>query len=135
MAASPPRAPAPQRPRRILIVDDEVDNRELLKIMLEWEGFESATAESGEEALAAIADHAPDLVLLDLMMPGLDGFDVADRMKQNSATRDIPIMIVTALSDAGSEARARTAGANDFVTKPFHRAELCARIRTVLGQR
>jgi CheY-like chemotaxis protein len=135
MVASPPRAPAPQRPRRILIVDDEVDNRELLKIMLEWEGFESATAESGEEALAAIADHAPDLVLLDLMMPGLDGFDVADRMKQNSATRDIPIMIVTALSDAGSEARARTAGANDFVTKPFHRAELCARIRTVLGQR
>jgi DNA-binding response OmpR family regulator len=128
-------SPAPPRPQRILIVDDEVDNRELLKIMLEWEGFESTTAESGEDALAAIADHAPDLVLLDLMMPGLDGFDVTGRMKQDSATRDIPIMIVTALSDAGSEARARTAGADDFVTKPFHRAELCARIRTVLGQR
>lgn len=131
MAASP----APQRPKRILIVDDEVDNRELLKIMLEWEGFESDTAESGEEALAVIAEHAPDLVLLDLMMPGLDGFDVTGRMKRDSATRDIPIMIVTALSDAGSEARARTAGADDFVTKPFHRADLCARIRAVLGQR
>ncbi len=135
MAASSGPSSAPQRPQRILIVDDEVDNRELLKIMLEWEGFESTTAESGEDALAAIADHAPDLVLLDLMMPGLDGFDVTDRMKQDSATRDIPIMIVTALSDGASEARARTAGADDFVTKPFHRAELCARIRTVLGQR
>jgi CheY-like chemotaxis protein len=118
---------------RILVVDDEAVNRELLEIILSWEGFGVVTAASGAEALACVAQVQPDLVLLDLMMPGMNGYEVTNLMKANHATEHIPIIIVTAMGDRSSRARALSAGAVDVLTKPTERAELCARVRRVLS--
>jgi DNA-binding response OmpR family regulator len=120
------------RPPRILIVDDERDNRELLSVILAHEGFAVATAGGGEEALAAVAVAPPDLILLDLMMPGMSGYDVVARLKANIVTENIPIIIVTALHDRAARTLAVNAGADDFLTKPVDRAELCARIKSLL---
>ena len=120
-------------PLRILIVDDELDNRELLQIVLRWEGFETSTAGSGEDALAQVAAHAPDLVLLDLMMPGLDGCEVTLQLKANLATRHIPVLIISAMDDRDTRIRVLGAGAVDFIAKPIDRFDLCQRVRSVLG--
>jgi CheY-like chemotaxis protein len=119
--------------RRILIVDDEPDNRELLQIVLNWDGFSTQTASSGEEALASAAEHPPDLMLLDLMMPGLDGCQVTTLLKQNLATRNIPVMIISAMSDRATRLRVLSAGATEFISKPIDRSDLCERVRAVLG--
>jgi PAS domain S-box-containing protein len=119
-------------PARILIVDDERHNRRLLEIMLQPEGFIIQTAASGEEALAMMAQQPPDLVLLDVMMPGLDGYQVAFRIKGNLATKNIPIIMVTALDDRDARMLGLSAGAEDFLTKPVDRAELCVRVRNLL---
>jgi len=116
----------------ILIVDDERDNRELLDIILAQEGFRVRTAASGEEALASVAVEVPDLILLDLMMPGMTGYDVMAKIKGHPSTRDIRIIIVTALCDDVTRMRALKAGAEDLVTKPFGHAELCSRVSTLL---
>jgi DNA-binding response OmpR family regulator len=119
--------------RRILIVDDEPDNRELLQIVLTWDGFATQTAASGEEALASAVEHPPDLVLLDLMMPGLDGCQVTTLMKQNLVTKNIPVMIISAMNDRATKLRVLSAGAAEFISKPIDRSDLCARVRAVLG--
>ena len=118
---------AGHRPR-ILIVDDEVDNRELLVLILSLGGFAVSSACCGDEALAAMAIAPPELVLLDVMMPGMTGFEVAVRIKADVSTRNIPVMIVTALEDLESRALAMSAGAEDFMTKPIDRATLLARV-------
>jgi PAS domain S-box-containing protein len=117
---------------RVLIVDDERHNRELLEVMLKPDGFILVTAGSGEEALAIVAQQTPDLVLLDIMMPGMDGYQVATTLKGDLATRNIPIIMVTALDDRKAKLLGLTAGAEDFLTKPVDRAELCARVRNLL---
>jgi diguanylate cyclase len=119
-------------PARILIVDDERNNRELLEVMLSQEGFLLLTAASGEEALAMVAQHPPDLILLDVMMPGLDGYEVAATIKANPATRNIAVIIVTALDDRRAKRRGLGAGADDFFSKPVDRVELCVRVRELL---
>lgn len=117
---------------RILIVDDEQANRRLLEVMLGQEGFQLLTAASGEEALALVAREPPDLILLDVMMPGMDGYAVATALKGNHDTKNIPIIVVTALDDREAMMRGLSAGAEDFLSKPVDRAELHARVRNLL---
>ena len=117
---------------RILIVDDERPNRQLLEVMLKPEGFQLLTAASGEEALAIVAREPPDLVLLDIMMPGMDGYQVAGTIKGSPATKSIPIIMVTALDDRDARILGLSAGAEDFLTKPVDRVELCVRVRNLL---
>ena len=116
---------------RILIVDDERYNRQLLEVMLAPEGFQLVTASSGEEALAMVKQQPPDVILLDVMMPGTDGYVVADQIKANFATKNIPIIMITALNNKEARMQALSAGAEDFLTKPVDRAELCMRVRNL----
>ena len=116
----------------ILVVDDEVQNRKLVELLLRPEGYNIQTAVDGEAALAAIAQQAPDLILLDIMMPGINGYQLAKRLKADPATADIPIIMVTALADRPSRLKGLEAGAEEFLTKPLERAELCLRVRNML---
>ncbi len=119
-------------PARILIVDDERRNRELLEAMLTPEGFILQTAASGHEALEMVADQAPDLILLDVMMPGMDGYEVTTRLKGDPSTKHIPVIIITALDDRDARLLGLTAGAEEFLSKPPDRAELTVRVRNLL---
>jgi two-component system cell cycle sensor histidine kinase/response regulator CckA len=120
------------RPARILIVDDERLDRQVLEVMLTSEGFELVTAASGEEALALVAQQPPDLILLDVVMPDTDGYQVAVKIKGDPATRNIPIIMITTLDDHDAKMLGLSAGAEDFLTKPVDRAELCVRVRNLL---
>jgi PAS domain S-box-containing protein len=120
------------RPSRILIVDDEPHNRTLLEVMLKPEGFLLQTAASGQEALALVAQHAPDLILLDVMMPAMDGYEVTARIKADPTTKNIPVIMITALDDGHSRMLGLTAGAEEFLSKPVDRAELTVRVRNLL---
>ena len=122
-------------PSRILVVDDTPNNVTLLEDMLTARGYQVVTAANGEEALARMAEEAPDLILLDVMMPGLDGFEVSERLRADGATRDIPVIFLTALDGTLDKVRAFSAGAVDYITKPFRSEELLARVRTHLALR
>ncbi len=117
---------------RVLVVDDLVPNVKLLSAKLQAEYFDVMTASSGPEALAKIATAPPDLVLLDVMMPGMDGFEVCRRLKSNPKTMHIPIVMVTALSDTENRVRGLEAGADDFLTKPVNDIALFARARSLI---
>jgi CheY-like chemotaxis protein len=120
------------RGARILIVDDERQNRTLLEVMLEPEGYVVESADSGENALAMVAHCAPHLILLDVMMPGMNGYVVASRLKANPATRDIPIILLSSLDDRNSRAHGLGAGADAFLSKPASRQELTQLVREQL---
>jgi PAS domain S-box-containing protein len=127
--------PAPDvaaRPARILIVDDERHNRELLETMLASQGFQFQSAASGQDALAIVAENPPDLILLDVLLSDMDGYRVAAGIKGNHATRNIPIIMITALDDRGARMLGLNAGAEEFLTKPVDRAELTVRVRNLL---
>ena len=119
-------------PWRVLIVDDEPLNRALLEVMLGGQGYELLTAASGEAALAVVAQQRPDLIVLDIMMPGMDGYQVAATIKANAATRQIPIIMLSALDDRNSMMHGLNAGAEDFLSKPVDRAELTVRVGNLL---
>jgi two-component system cell cycle response regulator len=115
----------------ILIIDDEPSARDSLEVLLSPQGYELAFAANGEEGLQRAAALAPDLILLDVMMPGMDGFEVCRRLRATPHLAEVPIVMVTALDDRPSRLRGIEAGADDFVSKPFNRAELRARVRTI----
>jgi len=117
-------------PATLLIVDDEAPNRKLLEALLRPEGYLTLTAASGAEALASIARHPPDLILLDVMMPGLDGFEVCAALRE--AGIKIPIILLTAKDDVDTRAKGMHEGVSEFLTKPINRTELAARIRAQL---
>jgi len=116
----------------ILIVDDEIQNRKLFEVLLRPEGYRTQSVANGEEALASITQNAPDLILLDVMMPGMDGYHVASVLKANRVTANIPIIMVTAQLDSGSRLAGLNAGAEEFLTKPVDRDELWLRVRNLL---
>jgi PAS domain S-box-containing protein len=113
-------------------VDDEPQNIRVLEAMLESHGCVILTAATGEDALALLAAQPPDLILLDVMMAGMDGYEVAGTIKRDPATSHIPIIMVTALDDRDAKLRGLSAGAEDFLSKPVDRAELCVRVRNLL---
>ncbi len=117
---------------QILIVDDNPIGRTLLEDLLYDEGYALAFAEDGVQALHAAQELKPDLILLDVMMPELDGFEVCRRLRADPVLSEVPVMMVTALDDRTSRLQGLEAGADDFITKPFDRLELGARIRTVM---
>jgi class 3 adenylate cyclase/CheY-like chemotaxis protein len=118
-------------PATILVVDDLPQNVKLLDAILSPRGYTVVAAGSGEEALAAVADRPPDLVLLDIMMPRIDGFEVCRRLREDPATRYLPIVMITAHANE-EKVKAIEAGADDFLAKPFDQAELLARVRSLL---
>jgi putative two-component system response regulator len=118
--------------KTILIVDDEENNRSYLNALLTSEGYATLQAHDGKMAYDLILAHRPDLILLDAMMPVLDGFELAEQLKNNEVTKVIPIIMLTALMDRASKMRALQCGVEEFVTKPVDRAELWIRVRNLL---
>ena len=119
-------------PATLLIVDDEPQALKLLETLLQHEGYQTLTASSGEEALQLVARQPPDLIVLDIMMPGMDGFEVASQLKSNEATAGIPIIMLSSLSESSARVAGLEAGAEEFISKPVERAELWLRVRNLL---
>ncbi len=117
---------------RVLVVDDILSNVKLLEAKLAAEYFEVITAFNGEQALARVASDAPDIILLDVMMPGMDGFEVCRRIKSNAKTTHIPVVMVTALDQPSDRVTGLDAGADDFLTKPVDDMSLFARVRSLV---
>ncbi len=120
---------------RVLVVDDQDTNRLLLRDMLEAQGHEVIEAVEGSEALQRVAETAPDVVLLDIGLPGMDGFEVCRRLKAEPATASIPVLLVTALSHRDHRLLGIGAGANDYITKPVDKSDLSLRVRNAIRMR
>jgi DNA-binding response OmpR family regulator len=126
---------APSAPARILITEDNPQGAELLEAFLTETPHETRVAANGEEALQVLNEWKPDLILLDIMMPRLSGFEVCRTIRANPATRDIGVIMVTALDQHADIDRAVDVGTDDFLTKPIHKAELLLRVRALLRAR
>ncbi|HWL93756.1 MAG TPA: response regulator [Phycisphaerae bacterium] len=123
-------------PSKVLIVDDNPQNLELLEAYLEeLPNVTTLSAHDGQSCLDLVARERPDLILLDIMMPRMSGYEVCKKVKAEEATRDIPVIMVTALHEMGDVERGAEVGANDFVTKPVNRVDLLGRVKTLLRVR
>lgn len=123
------------RPPRVLIADDNAQGVELLEAYLADLDYEIQTAADGEEALKKIQEKKPDLILLDIMMPRVSGFEVCKRLRSDPQTRDIGVVMITALDQPSDVERAVDAGCDDFLTKPINKTALLHRVRSVLRSR
>jgi len=125
-------APASSTPPRILVAEDEPTLLLLLTYNLESEGYAVASAERGDDVEVMLAEMAPDLVILDWMLPGVSGFELCRRMRARDATRDLPVIMLTARGEESERVRGLSIGADDYVVKPFSVPELMARVRSLL---
>jgi two-component system cell cycle response regulator DivK len=116
----------------ILVVEDQEDNMQILRDMLASAGYDISEAENGEEALAAVAKQRPDLILMDIQLPVMDGYEATRRIKADPALQSIPIIAVTSYALGGGEDKARAAGCDDFVAKPYSPRQLLAKVREFL---
>jgi len=121
--------------RKILIVDDAVDTVDLLRKRLNFEGYDTAEAYDGEEALEQVEKYKPDLIILDVMLPKMDGFEVCRRLKSHKQTKYIPVLMLTAKGGVDDKVKGLDVGADDYLGKPFDYKELAARIRSLLSIR
>jgi two-component system alkaline phosphatase synthesis response regulator PhoP len=127
--------PAQAEPSRILIADDNEPNRELLEVYLADLDCQIATAVDGQDTLDQVASFRPDVILLDIMMPKLSGFEVCQQLKADPATRSVMVLMVTALGELGDIERAVEAGTDDFLSKPVNKVELVKRVENMLKLR
>jgi DNA-binding response OmpR family regulator len=121
--------------KKILVVDDEEDIRNLAKQMLEMEGYEVIMASDGKEALSIAEKEAPDLILLDVVMPGMDGFEVCKILKSQQKTRSTPVVIFTVLDSEAHKKRGRDAGADGYAAKPFKIEALLAEVKRQIAKK
>jgi len=134
MATDAPEGPL--QPSKVLVVDDNVQNLELLiEYLRTVDNVETLAATDGLEALETVRQQKPDLILLDIMMPRMSGFEVCRKLKSAPETRDIPIIMVTALNELGDIERAVESGTDDFLSKPVNRLELITRVKSLLRLR
>ncbi len=119
--------------KRILVVEDQPDNRKIIRDVFAPTGYEIIEAENGGEALAAIAKARPDLILMDIQLPIMDGYTATRRIKADPALRSIPIIAVTSYALSGEEKKAREAGCDDYIPKPYSPRELLAKVRQYLS--
>lgn len=119
---------------RVLVVDDDPDVVTLVDYRLSRQGFEVESATDGQQALDALADRSVDLILLDIMMPGLSGLDVLERLRANESTARLPVILLTAKAQEEDVSRGFALGADDYITKPFSLKELISRVNAVLAR-
>ena len=119
----------------VLVADDDPDILELVAFRLERAGYDIVRARDGEEALQLAAEHVPDLAVLDVMMPKLNGYEVTQRIRQDDATSDMPVILLTARVQEADVERGFQVGADDYLKKPFSPQELRARVQSILGRR
>jgi two-component system, cell cycle response regulator DivK len=120
--------------KRILVVEDQPDNRQIIRDMLVPTDYEIIEVENGEQALAVVAKERPDLILMDIQLPVMDGYEATRRIKADPALRSIPIIAVTSYALSGEEMKARAAGCDEYVAKPFSPRQLLAKIKQYLSQ-
>ena len=120
---------------RVLVVDDNAVSLMLVGRILGMEGYEMLTAESGAEAIRCVEQTPPDLIIMDVMMPDMDGYELCRRLRQNPASARLPIFMLTAMSDENERQRGLAAGANDYLGKPFNLEELRQRVKLLLDNK
>ena len=119
--------------KRILVVEDHEDNRQILRDLLGNAGYQMIEAETGEAGLVAAAAERPDLILMDIQLPGLDGYEATRRLKADPALHSIPIIVVTSYALSGDDAKARAAGCDAYIAKPYSPRQMLAKVREILG--
>jgi two-component system cell cycle response regulator DivK len=119
--------------KKILVVEDTEDNRQILRDLLGMAGYEMVEAHDGAQGVAMAAEHMPDLILMDIQMPVLDGYEATRRIKADPALAAIPIVAVTSYALSGDEQKARAAGCNDYIAKPYSPRQMLAKVREILG--